>query len=67
MTIQHIHDQHIIHRDIKLENIILRNANSITDIVIADFGLADFYDSNCRYLFPKCGTIGYLAPEILES
>jgi len=36
-----------------------------TDICIADFGLADYYKPDGKYLFKRCGTPGYVAPEIL--
>jgi calcium/calmodulin-dependent protein kinase I len=34
-----------MHRDLKPDNILLKNPNDITDIVIADFGLASYYKS----------------------
>lgn len=33
--------------------------------MIADFGLAEFADSN-DYLFVRCGTPGYVAPEVIN-
>jgi len=63
----YIHSQHILHRDIKPENLILRSESDDTDICIADFGLADFYDPEGKYLFKRCGTPGYVAPEILQD
>ena len=33
------------------------------EVVLADFGLASFNTVD-RYIFPKCGTPGYVAPEI---
>lgn len=50
-----------MHRDIKPENIILREKDGMW--VLADFGLAAF--TNEVYLYDKCGTMGYIAPEIL--
>lgn len=46
-----IHSQGIIHRDIKPENIILRSQDSLDDLVISDFGLADFYNFEGNYLY----------------
>ncbi|CAK92716.1 unnamed protein product (macronuclear) [Paramecium tetraurelia] len=60
-----IHSQGVIHRDIKPENIILRNQDNVEDLVISDFGLADFYSFDGNYLYKQCGTPGYAAPEIL--
>jgi serine/threonine protein kinase len=36
----------------------------MSDFVIADFGLSDYFDSDAL-LNDKCGTIGYIAPEVL--
>lgn len=63
----YIKERKVIHRDIKPENLILKDENDITNIVIADFGLADFYQENGEYLFNKCGSLGYVAPEILQD
>jgi len=65
--LSYIHSQKVIHRDIKPENLILKYKNNIEDIILADFGLADFYSPKGEYLFSRCGSIGYIAPEILNS
>ncbi len=56
-----------MHRDLKPENLILRSKSDDLDIVIADFGLADYYNPDCDYLFKRCGTPGFAAPEILGN
>lgn len=61
--IDYIHSKGIIHRDLKPENLILRSSD-LNDFVIADFGLSDYFDAKL-FLQEKCGTIGYIAPEIL--
>ncbi|CAD8121736.1 unnamed protein product [Paramecium sonneborni] len=62
--LEYIHQKKIIHRDLKPNNILFRNKE---DPVIADFGFADFYRSDGRYLFQKCGTKNYVAPEIMAN
>lgn len=52
-----------MHRDLKPENIMFRNKDKLDSLVIVDFGLADF-EHEIPYLFSKCGTPGYVAPEI---
>lgn len=37
------------------------------EICIADFGLADYYNASGKYLFTRCGTPGYVAPELLQD
>ena len=52
-----------MHRDIKAENLILASNDNDWDIKIADFGLASFVGE--KFIFKRCGTPGYVAPEIL--
>lgn len=57
--LKHIHDQEIMHRDIKLENILFKKQNQIDSVVLADFGLATNVNESV-YLYCRCGTPGYL-------
>ena len=63
-ALQHIHSNGIMHRDLKPENILMRTKSSAYDLVLADFGLATFVNDK-EMLFKRCGTPGYVAPEIL--
>ena len=53
----------IMHRDLKPENILFGKNGNQTILKIVDFGLAAF-TSEAPYIFPKCGTPGFVAPEI---
>ena len=70
MAIDFFHLKKIIHRDIKLENILINKQTegngSQLDIRVADFGLGVF-TPNDELLTLKCGTPGYCAPEILRG
>ena len=44
---------------------LLKNKESNTDIVLADFGLATFINKS-EILFKRCGTPGFVAPEVLN-
>lgn len=50
-SLEYLHKNSILHRDLKPENLILRKKGVLDDIVIADFGLADFYDPLGNYIF----------------
>ena len=60
--IEYIHNQNVIHRDIKAENIMIVNSKISWDIRLIDFGLSVFNQKG----FAKsiCGTPIYEAPEI---
>ena len=64
LGIKHIHSQKIVHRDIKLENILIDFNNNIK---ICDFGIGRILDEPGELLYDKCGTPMYMAPEILLS
>ena len=64
LGIKHIHSQKIVHRDIKLENILIDLNNNIK---ICDFGIGRILSSKKQILHDKCGTPMYMAPEILLS
>lgn len=55
-----------MHRDLKLENIIVEEIDGKELIYLVDFGFACFKEENFKY-FPQCGTPGYIAPEILKG
>ena len=67
-ALSHCASKGIVHRDIKPENILLRDEAKIHDIVLADFGLATeiIPGEEEHILFKRCGTPGYVAPEVLS-
>ncbi|CAD8067099.1 unnamed protein product [Paramecium primaurelia] len=64
-ALEYLHTKNIMHRDIKPENILLKDKSENFDLKIADFGLASYTESDL--IITKCGTPGYVAPEILED
>ena len=63
--LEYLHSKSIMHRDLKPENIIFKKSNDI-DIGIVDLGFATLQE-DYRKLFVRCGTPGYVAPEILND
>ncbi|KAL5017605.1 hypothetical protein ScPMuIL_007194 [Solemya velum] len=62
MAIEHLHAQGIIYRDLKPENILLDNLGHVK---LTDFGLCKESISGGAVTHTFCGTIEYMAPEIL--
>ena len=63
LGIKHIHSQNIVHRDVKLENILIDLNNTIK---ICDFGIGRILSSPDELIHDQCGTPMYMAPEILS-
>jgi serine/threonine protein kinase len=60
------HSTKIIHRDIKLENIMLASATDDTSVKLIDFGLAR-PPANIRSQMSFAGTSGNYAPEMMDK
>ncbi|ADM11049.1 Spk1-like Ser/Thr protein kinase [Encephalitozoon intestinalis ATCC 50506] len=58
--LRHIHSMGVIHRDLKLGNILLKG----NTVKICDFGLSCYAEENSNEF---CGTMDYLAPEVIEG
>ncbi|EGR31496.1 protein kinase domain protein [Ichthyophthirius multifiliis] len=63
LAIQYCSKKNIMHRDLKPDNILLIKRSKTFSLKIVDFGLAA-YSNQIPYIFPKCGTPGFVAPEI---
>jgi len=59
---KYLHDNKIIHRDLKLGNVFL---NDSMEVKIGDFGLATKVDYAGERKKTLCGTPNYIAPEVL--
>jgi cGMP-dependent protein kinase len=61
MAFEHLHDRHVIYRDLKPENLLLTAEGhlKLTDMGLAKFALGKTYTT--------CGTPEYFAPEVIRS
>ncbi|GJX14308.1 probable serine/threonine-protein kinase [Tanacetum coccineum] len=61
--LEHCHNRHVLHRDIKGSNLLLDNGGCLK---IADFGLASFFDPNHKQpMTSRVVTLWYRPPELL--
>lgn len=74
--LKYIHDMNIIHRDIKLHNVLMKYVGDTIEFKITDFGfscydlsnklvVADDNDFLKKKYYKLCGTPYYMAPEIV--
>jgi len=64
-ALQYMHDKHVMHRDLKFENIMFETEGRTSTIKIIDFGLSKKYKPN-RCSYDYCGTLYTMSPEIFK-
>jgi len=79
LALSYLHSQGIVHRDLKLQNLLLTDKERTSDLKVCDFGLSaqiprsavDWGDKDAvkgyRGLSDKWGTPQYFAPEMLQK
>ena len=64
LAVKHCHDHHILHRDIKTQNIFLMKNGMIK---LGDFGISRILQSTMECARTLVGTPYYLSPEICQE
>ncbi|PKA59742.1 Serine/threonine-protein kinase HT1 [Apostasia shenzhenica] len=62
--LSYLHSKKVVHRDVKTENMLLDGQRNLK---IADFGVARVEAQNPKDMTGETGTLGYMAPEVLDG
>jgi serine/threonine protein kinase len=68
LGVKFLHSQGIVHRDLKCENILICNPDDDPanfKLKLTDFGLSEILENDECPMKCRCGTLAYVAPEII--
>ncbi|KAM3133016.1 hypothetical protein pb186bvf_014872 [Paramecium bursaria] len=66
-AVEYLHSQDAFHRDLNVENIMLKEKNNINTVCLIDFGYADYWNFNGKYDQENVIRAGKTAPEIIKN
>uniref|UniRef100_A0A2K6T657 non-specific serine/threonine protein kinase n=1 Tax=Saimiri boliviensis boliviensis TaxID=39432 RepID=A0A2K6T657_SAIBB len=64
MALQYLHEKHILHRDLKTQNVFLTRTNIIK---VGDPGIARVLENHCDMASTLIGTPYYMSPELFSN
>uniref|UniRef100_A0A8C9DFZ6 Serine/threonine-protein kinase Nek4 n=1 Tax=Prolemur simus TaxID=1328070 RepID=A0A8C9DFZ6_PROSS len=64
MALQYLHEKHILHRDLKTQNVFLTRTNVIK---VGDLGIARVLENHCDMASTLIGTPYYMSPELFSN
>ncbi|KAG5490297.1 hypothetical protein JKF63_00417 [Porcisia hertigi] len=64
MALKYLHDNHILHRDLKTANVFLTSKNVVK---LGDFGISTVLQNTMACAKTVCGTPYYFSPELCQS
>jgi eukaryotic-like serine/threonine-protein kinase len=65
-ALQVLHDQKLLHRDVTLENIMLRRKDGVMEAVLIDFGLVRDWDVSRSMTMMSSDITAFTAPELCD-
>eukprot|EP01065_Artemidia_motanka_P052920 TRINITY_DN967_c0_g3_i1.p1 TRINITY_DN967_c0_g3~~TRINITY_DN967_c0_g3_i1.p1 ORF type:complete len:925 (+),score=266.47 TRINITY_DN967_c0_g3_i1:69-2777(+) len=67
LAVKHLHDQHILHRDLKTQNIFLTSHRTHPLVKLGDFGISTQLRNTLALAKTMCGTPYYFSPELCQN
>lgn len=64
LAVKHLHDHHVIHRDMKTPNVFMDEDGRLR---LGDFGLAKALGNSANFAKTFCGTPGFMPPELIKN
>lgn len=65
-AVRYCHRNHIVHRDVKPENLLFASKEHQAKLVLVDFGMSRICESKDEEMELQCGSPSYVAPEVLN-
>ena len=66
-AVSYIHERKIMHRDLKPQNILVDDVNDLSTVKLIDFGLGNEQAASTALEDLQCGTLTFMAPEIVQG
>ena len=66
-ALRYCHENAVVHRDIKLENIFFDTVDSNSIVKVGDFGFARLFNKEDKMMTTLCGTLAYTGRPVSNS
>jgi len=66
-ALNHLHTHHIIHKDLKLENILYKKIGDEINVKVCDYGFNKIISQTDAYAEGEVVSLPYIAPELLQG